>query len=358
MPVPGFSIKSAFSKENAGWPPDAVEATSLLPLLSESVSLKSEHEGLLTVDRQSYTKIVQRQSFGDVSLALQYKGLEFYFAAALGFSNPQSPTLLETGAYQHLFEVDHTLSEQGWLAAEGWLAGAGLTAGDKKIRHGTYVVDKGQAPWETNGVMLQDVSFQANPAGCTVTSNVSGYTTSYFSATVFSGLSCTIVPVRFSDMRLLLGASPSLVEVPDVVGTGFTVANNLASVQTVETRTLFAEPRREAPALVSGSFALPFYTSQGPQLQLWADNGTRLYGCIEFVGEQFSATYSYTLRFWFPEIRLTSYDIGVQGPEQLQQVYDFVGNTSTGQPGGFPTILKNGPVLIELINDVSQNPLL
>lgn len=361
MAAPGFLIRSAFQREVSGWPPVASEATGLVPLLSESVRMESQHEGIYTVDRQTHTTLTSRTVTGDISLGAHYVGLEFYLAAALGFISPVLPSTVETGVYQHVFEVDNTLSEEGWLAGEGWEADMGLIAGDRKVRHGTYVIDKQTAFWESNGVMLGGFTFQANPAAVTFTSSVMGYLTQYASVSDLSVLSCAKEMITFSDVTLYITSIAPITSadiISDIVGVSITLDNALEAVHTVESKKAIGEPRRGSIPTVTGSFALPFYGSIGPQLQTWADNDTRLFALVECVGQEIGASSNFLLRFWMPCFKLTSYDIGVQGPQQLQQVYSFIANTADETTEGLPTTYKTGPLIVELVNENSQNALL
>lgn len=357
----GTSMKAAFVREGVGWPPASAEATQLVPFLSESVVLQDTHEGVVTRDNQVSSIVIGRQAVGDLSLTMSYTGLEFFLASVMGFESPQSPYTLDTGVYQHVFESDGTLSDQVWLAGEGWIAGTGLVAGDHKVRHGTWVVDKGVAPWETSGAYLNSLQMQAAAGACTFTSSLLGYVVQYHSATDFGPLTCLREMVTFSGFDMFLSPVAPITSanvLHDVLGASFTLQNNLAAFQTPASRRFFTEPRREAPALLSGSFAIPTYSVSGLDLQGWADEGTALYGLMQFTGRAITDDFSFSLSFWFPKLKLTKYDIAVQGPGQVQQVYEFVGNTRPDAPTGFPAMVKYGPLVIELVNQNEANALI
>jgi hypothetical protein len=153
--------------------------------------------------------------------------------------------------------------------------------------------------------------------------------------------------VLFRQLQWSIGTN--LTAINDVVGWSVHGSNNVNTVYDVDN--FIRQPAKDAPTLVEGSFAIPLYTSQGPLLQTWSDLGTSLVACAEFVGVDINDDYAYSLKVWFPSVRLTGYDIGVQGPGQLQQVYSFVANTSLTTPTGFPVANKPTPIIIELVTD-------
>jgi len=374
MPA-GFNSRVAFQREavvyTPTWPSVTPSvATALLPLLSESVTPQLELEGLLTTDSKVSTLqpiVVGKSVQGTVLIAATFHGLEFFLVAALGFMAPAIdtvplPEMLDVGIYRHLIEIDTSLSGTTWLADEGWIADSGLIAGQEKLRRGTYVANKDLSIWEARSCMIANLGFQTSPAGTAFSASIFGHSLTYFTAVnnTLLGLPCPIDFLDFSDAILYLSETAPLLSsntVSDFVGFSFSLDNNLAIYNTTHTKTSIAEPRRSGPAVVTGSFALPLYMSTSIQLQEWAAAGTRLYGLLEFTGESLG-DYNSTMRFWFPNITLTSLDIPISGTQQIQQVYNFVANKPESTPEGFPANIKTGVLMIEIINTTNNHALI
>jgi hypothetical protein len=340
--------------------------TSLLPLLSETVNIRIEQSGVAGTAFTSPPITTSRYVEGDVSLDATYNGLEFFLTAALGFMAPSiegvpMPELLDTGIYRHLIEMDPVLNSQTWLADEGWLANSGLIANQRKLRRGSYVIDKEVAIWEAKSCMLNSLILQTNPVATTFTSGLVGYDMT-FSTVVGNNLSALFCPkdsLDFRDAILYLSDTAPLTSasiVSDLVGFAVSLNNNLQLFNTQKTGKFVDEPARQGPAIVTGSFAIPFFNGAGGQLQAWATSGTRLMGLLEFIGEDLG-DFDASMKFWFPDIRLTGSQIEVSGPEQVQQNYSFVASSSE-TPEGFPANIKNGPMVIEIVNNTSAHALL
>lgn len=354
MPA-GFNVSAGIVREDASpWPGVAGVLVRLLNLLSESVRRVYRHTGVVTVDSAGFTAnplIEQVGVTGDLSVAMHYVGLETLVGCALGFMNPQYPIPIGGGLYQHLFEIDPVLSQVPWAADEGWIADDNIAADQQKVRRFTYTVDRNGVTWQTTSAMVAGFTFQTNGAGTTGTFSITGESQVIFTGG-FDPLPIPKSPILFRQAVLYIRESGPLVEIGDLVGFSLTVQNNFGSLSTVNTGTFFDEPSRVGPVVVSGTFALPLYTQS--VLPDWLFSGAQLSALLEFVGD----IPGDTLRFWLPSIQLTSFESSVTGPTQLQQNFSFVAASPINPLEDFPDNIKNGPLLIELVNTHSGHFLL
>lgn len=346
-------IKAAISKESgASWPSDTFTSPSvLLPFLSEASELEYVRESLVVGPYTTSPKVISRVAHGELLVAAHYKGLELFLAVALGFmakriSGAIMPELLSEGAYRHLYEIDRILSAQGWLAGEGFRAGDSLVSGDRKVRRVSYIIDKGAAVWEMTSTMFGGLTFQAGGDGCTFSTELIGYNLG-FSGPSLEELFAPKALVLFQDAFFYLDGDL----VTDLVGFKLTLANGLQAQTTRDTGEFIGEPGRVTPAIVNGTFALPFYRDATLQSLVMEP----LAGLLEFIGPIIPGTNeTFVLRFYFPELKITSFDLAATGPERVQQVYTFVSSPGNDQVAN----VKRGPLLIEVINDISEHPLL
>jgi hypothetical protein len=382
MPA-GFESKAAFVREadiyTRTWP-SAVPAvaTQILPLLAENVGPEVGQAAIVTEDSDNqalFSKIVNQSGGGELVVEARYSGLEFIFAASLGFMAKRigsvvMPEVLGGGAFRHLFEIDRVLEGQGWLPGEGWVAddsGPELIADMQKLRRGTFVVDKGVLLWETLSAMPLGLLINGNGNGfVTVQMPVAGFTTFLGSigGNDLSALTCETERVLYTDMtmkvaRLADAPLTDLDLLAEVTGFNVGLNNNLTTTTTHDTKTHPDEPSRSGPIEVRGGFAIPSYKSDNDDLSFEFQAGQELISIIEFVGPEIAASgEDFTLRIYLPSMKITGVSIEVGGPQMVQQNYEFTCYKPETTPTGFPANVKNGTMMIELINDVSTHALL
>lgn len=375
----GFEVKAAFVREadiyTRTWPSVFPGTpTKILPLLAEGIGPQVGSVSTSTVNndsQSSFPVIATESGGGELLVEARYSGLEFLFAAAMGFQAKRigatvMPEDLTGGAFRHLFEIDNDLHGSGWEAGDGWIAGdAGFIAGLQKLRRGSFVIDKNVLIWETLSAMLMGLNIAGNgnaPVG--ISTQMVGYRTNLgtWVGNDLSALSCDTERVLYTDMTFQIGETAPLTPVETLTGiTGFqlTLNNSISTIITKATGKFPDEPSRTGPVSVSGGFALPTYDGTNSRLAGNFQTGTELIALIEFEGPEIASSgFNYTLRFWLPSVKITGVSIDVGGPEQLQQNYQFEATRPSVTPDGFPTNIKNGTMMIELITDVGQHPLI
>jgi hypothetical protein len=197
-----------------------------------------------------------------------------------------------------------------------------------------------------------------------ISTQMVGYLTSLGSlvSNDLSALSCSTERVLYTDMNFQIGQTAPLTvldNLPDVTGFQISMNNNLSTIMTKDTGRFPDEPSRVGPLEVGGSFALPTYDVLNSRLSTDYQLGNELVALIEFEGPEIASSgFNYTLRFWLPSVKIVGVSIDVGGPEQLQQNYQFEATRPSVTPTGFPANIKNGTMMIELITDVAQHPLI
>ena len=373
MAVPGFTTRCGAKKNatvyTATWPSAASAAvTALLPLLSEDLANELGQVAVVTVDNrvfQGAPLVADRNTAGNLVLDLRFDGLELIWLLGLGFqarriAGTSMPENLGGGAYRHLFEVDPVLGYQPWLPGEGWVSNDGLLSGQGKVRRATVVVEKGANLWETKDAVVEGLTFQGNAAGMSIVLNMFGYTTNYFSTVnpTLSALSCPTEPLTYMDMEVSITDGSSAVSLTELVGFQWSIRNNLSTAATTSTAPFVDEPRRAGPAVVQGTFALPSYSAEALILQGWAQTNTALSMRAEFTGDTIGGGNDFRLTFYFPALTLSSADLPVQGPQQVQGNFAFVAHKPSTVPFGFPASVKGGHVMVEVVSTLSTNPLI
>jgi hypothetical protein len=371
----GFRTRAALTREaivtTPTWPAaSAAAATALLPLLSESVRERPVRESVTTVDGVQAPDTLARPVSGECALMATYNGLELLFALALGYQAKRYagsvyPLQLATGVYQSRFEVDSDLRSLAWDQTADGFSGGELSAGQQRIRRATLCVDKQVATWESKSCMLNALELEATPAGVSLGLGLVAHSLTRASV-VNPSLSALATPtafspVRFSELVCRIGAysvSTALdsSNVLAVSGVRLSLDNRLAAQQSVTTAPYSDEPARIQPAQVAGSLFLPRY--QADTLLAFADAGTELMADMVFSGPTIPGTASnYSLAFYLPAVSLLETDIPTTGPAWHQVSMPFVAYPKT--PGaGFPVGLKNGALMVEIVSELSTNPLL
>lgn len=380
MPA-GFDTKAAFVREAdlfaRTWP-SALPAVagSILPLLAESVGPEVGSLSIAPVDanaQANFPRIATEAAGGELLIEARYSGLEFLIAAALGFMGKRigstlMPEALGGGAFRHLYEIDNTLHGDPWRAGDGWVADdTGFVADLQKLRRGTFVVDKGVLLWETLSAMPLGLTINGNSNGLvTMQTSFIGHQTLLGTLVNndLSALACTTERVLYTDMTFqivdLLDAPLAQEDVlSEVTGFNISLNNNISAPLTKDSGKNPDEPSRTGPVSVTGGFAIPTYAPDNDDLSFFYQSGRELIGLIEFVGPEIASSGEFfTFRIYLPSMKITGVSIEVAGPSKVQQNYQFTCTKPDSTPPGFPANVKNGTMMIELINDVSQHPLI
>lgn len=368
MPA-GFESRSVYSREaivySTVWPSASTEiGDSLLSLLDEDVKSEIEFETVTTVSGKKSPHLLRQVAKGSVKVDARYSGIEFLLAAALGFESASLPEELDTGVYRHLFEMDSTISARPWCANEGVIAGSGILAGQRKMRRGSYMIQKGPSRWTAKSCMVNDFSWSSNPGSVDATFGLLGYSMVVTSSTgTLDALSSFRDKVIHQDcvLRLMLQTEmpfDSGAVLDDIDDISFSFSNNLTELVGVTTNTYMLEPGREELPVLSGTFGISAYNSAHIALTDFLEAQDRLCMSLTYTGDALNDDYDSSITFWFPNVTLIAADLPVGGAEQITQGYSFVACDDPEDYSGFPVGLKHGPMMIEIITDNPNNPLL
>jgi hypothetical protein len=374
----GFESRAAFAREaqvyGLQWPAVADPvATLLLPLLSESVNQRSEYQALAKQGQgtTSRPKLTGRFIQGEVVVDLYYEGLEFLWAAALGYqarriNGTLMPEAVVAGAYRHLFEVDRSLHLEGWQAGDGFIAGTdNLISGQKKVRRGSYMISKALDLWRGRSCMVEGLQLAFQPGGAQANVSLIGWDfIRTIGDTALNALTCPVPRILNQETRFYLAPlanaplGTSATEIVEITGVSVTLRNALRAHTNVLDGVHIGEPRRGGPATVEGAFSLPTYSAANFLLRDYEVNDVELCALIESTGSIIVGSTPYRFRVWLPSLKVTATDVVVSGPGMVQQAYSFAAGKPESTPAGFPVNIKAGPLMIETVGTVSQHPLI
>lgn len=390
MGAAGISIRAALVREatvnSKVWPSaEVATVTQLLPFLQEDVDNEFTHQVSTDVDSRGQVKlpkIVQRLGAGPIASNIEFQGNEIVWAMVMGFQAPkiggisQPEEVVAGEVYRHLFEVDDGLDARPWKFGDGFLFGStgnggdNLTFGQRKMRRASWVVDKVQTVWETRSVMLDTLTLSSNSESNSILVTTIGYDTNY--GTVNNGnlsaLSCATTPeaifqncvIRLAPVSDTVPLGPADVISPGIEALTVTINNNLQARTNRDTKTFIDEPRRQGSPQMGGTFNVGSYENTNVVLQQWFQDQTPLMMTVEYTGEEIppSTGEFYQLTLYFPSVTLTGENLGVSGPGQIKPGFSWVATKPAVQPAGFPTNLRQGPMMVELVNKTSTHSLL
>lgn len=374
-----FEQIAAFEREDIVfgkvWPSlNPATPIELIPLVSESINVSNDQRSIATRDSSPGARTprtLQSRVDGQVAVTASYEGLEFFLTCALGLEPHRldgilMPEEVVVGeVYRHIIEVDDDLHAAGWTPGSGFIPGDGSPLGDnlipgqRKMRRGTWYIQKGLNVWRATSMMFSGLSFQAQPTALpTFQASGLGPTIDYSppSQPDLSSLSCPSVPLSFQDMTLsrVTGGTETPI---DVSSFSLSIGDPFRPLSTRDTGTSIEEPRRPGFVPVRGGFSIPDSTDT-TYLDL---NITQIPFALkaEFTGPMIGSTGSfYRFTIYLPAVNLTSADADTSGPNKIVQRFQFVASTSSSVPTLFPTTFKEGPVFFEIINTNPANSLL
>lgn len=344
----------------------------LLPLLAESLSAQPQARTHARVEPTTSVVRGAVQALTSpcaITLQATYAGLETLWSCALGMqarriAGTSQPQDLTGGAYLHTFEIDPELHSHAWRAGTGWRSGDGLRAGQQMCRRMTFVVDRQVSAWELLSSLAQQIEISASPAGVTMGVSLVGHSVDRSSA-VNANLSALSDPadpyIQFHHLEARIGAysTDTALDAGDAVTlSGFTLGldNALVARQRLGTGLYIGEPRRSAPAAVSGRLVLPRYTAD--TVIDWAEAGTTLMARFRFASpEIIGGAIPYALDLWLPSLVLRAPQAPTQGPSRQPVSVEFEAETPTAAAAGFPSVLAQGPLVVQVQSDISTNPL-
>lgn len=348
--------------------------TELLPLLNEDVRQERDQESV--IDRASDSDSFATRLLtlgvsvrGGFAITLSYRGIETLLACALGhqayrLDGNVQPEDVDSGvAFRHVFEMETDLDKTDWLAGDGFIAGTdGLIAGSQKVRRITYAVNKGPNVWAAKSGYFGALSLGFSPQGPSAEANLVFHSISTNDANnaAISLLSCDHERIVFQDVECYFTPSTNIdPEDPgnlvNIVGINLELDNALSVIHSRHSGLTIEEPRRGAAAVLSGTMAIPRYSTNTLIDAAYGDVPSRL--LIVATGPIIpGTTTNYQLRIHLPNIQFTGADVPVDGPDQTSQSYSFVA-LSTDETVGLPPTSRKGPMVIELINDNNTHTL-
>jgi len=374
----GFETKAALKKEvKTGTYPGAVIALGAddgIPFLSEGIKKTLVRQVDATLDGKASIKdsdITGEFYAGPLDVGGRYRGLDKILAFAMGFENPQSPTIIEAGkAFKHLYELDEILATQGWLAGEGWLAGGGLIAGDKKVRRGTFGIEKGVSIWEYQSLMFNDFTIKFNvkddkntvqlslnavaynqDRASSVNTSSSTWTVPAAPSILMPG-ECVVRIAPYSAGGLVSGDSIGITEGEIVVE-----PNLVTDEQTTASGLKIEEPINDGLRAVKGSFKYNRYQNND-NLDRY-DSQTLMMMDIKCTGGIIAGATSDPWQFniYVPEFRFSDVQAPVGGAGRIGVPNSWIAErpSTLSLPTGFPTPIKYSEIFIETQNDLSVN---
>jgi hypothetical protein len=387
MASPGFESKAGLQREpivfSKVWPSTSLRVIdALLPLLNEDVDLEQDQVlSSRTTNRAALAApvVTSQRVRGPIAFNVLYEGLEFIWAMILGFqaraiNGTTIPEDLDGVAFRHLYEVDEVLDAQPWRSGDGFTCGtianggSGLICGQRKMRRATWAIDKVFNIWEARSVMVDAMQLQASNANVLMQLATVGHSIDYDAQinTNIANVACDKDPrVLWPHCRVLLAPFNETTpldddnEISDLTGVQLSINNSLRANPTRDTRKEIDEPRRRGSVVISGSVAAGVFNDNNSPIQNFNQVQTELMMIIEFIGAQIPGSAEfYTLRLYFPTIRMTGHNNPTQGAGQRRPSFTFAAYKPSVQPAGFPASIKNGPIMVELINTVQAHPLL
>ena len=291
----------------------------------------------------------------------RYEGLEALLGCALGYMPAVLPQALGSGAYRHLYEVSTDLASEPWPVPDGQPTSTRL------VRRGTFAVWRQVSVWELLSGMVQSlvlssdgdrVQGEVTLLGERLTRESAVNTAPALQALPPSGW--PLVSVRHGRLRLgPRSGTAALTAAHDVCYRTLEVRleNNLAATAGPRTGLAPEEYTRTAPPVLTLTFELPRYASDG-WLDAWGME-TPLMGALAFTGPPIGgAPQPYHLTWSLPALRLT--DVR-PSPVQvgLPNVQHVLQAEVPDAPGaGMAATTLGGPCGVEVICGVGMHPLL
>jgi hypothetical protein len=296
-----------------------------------------------------------------VAFRWRYQGLEALLALACGYMPAALPQALGSGAYRHLYEVSADLASEPWPVADSQPPGTRL------VRRGTFAAWRQVSVWELLSGMVQSLALVSDSLTVNGEVVLVGDTLSRRSAVntvhVMQALppyGWPLVSVRHGRLRLgPRSASVPLTAEHEVCYRSLEVRleNNLAATQGPRTGLAPEEYTRTAPPVLTLAFELPRYASD-VWLSTW-DDGEPLMGALAFSGPQIGGSpQAYQLTWYLPALRLTDVrpspaQLGLPSVRHVVQA-----EVPEAEAAGMPAATLGGPVGVEVVCGVGNNPLL
>jgi hypothetical protein len=359
----GFAHESAIDGQQ--WPADSPALVrELWPILSADFDSGVQQVPVVTRAHAlgpHALDVMAKAPSVRIGFRWRYQGLEALLACALGYMPAALPQALGSGTYRHLYEVSEDLASEAWPSADA----QPLTT--RLVRRGTFAAWRQVSVWELRSGMVQSLALVSD--GLTVSGEVVlvGDTLSRTSAVntvkVMQALPACgwpLVSVRHGRLRLgPRSATSPLTDAHEVCYRTLEVRleNTLAATSGPRTGLAPEEYTRMAPPTLTLSFELPRYASDA-WLDTWGA-GEPLMGDLAFTGPQVGGSgQSSQLTWYLPALRLTEVRpspvaLGLPSVQHVLQA-----EVPDAPAAGMPATALGGPVGVEVVCGVANNPLL
>jgi len=284
---------------------------------------------------------------------------------------PQAYTGLGTGAYRHLFEMDTNLGTgMPWDPVyDGVEEGDLVDPMQRKMRRGTVAVWREFGIWELHSCMINQLAFGWDTNSSTGHCNLD-----------FFAYDLTRTPIVNSSLSLRVAfpnAGPSVLFHQGIIRIGpanistpldnddiirpmtwfATVQNQLQVAGGPRTGRTVEEFERGGTPLVLGSFNMPRYQSNA-FINAWVDP-TPLMMTMKFTGPLIPRTnVRYQLNFYLPSVYVSQAEPVGPLPIRANQPVQWFATAPSAPVAGFPLGVKNGPLMIEVIDHLPFHSLL
>jgi hypothetical protein len=355
--VYGSQVKAAVRRlsETQAFGDEAVDPTTLLPILSESMKSSPEFDREQAIRGSSGisdSTIVKEICGGSISTELWYTGLEYLWHAAFGFECPTvytgnyasgsggspAPHAASANVQHHVFEFDDIRNITGWTSTEERAASSGShgdatewDANDKKIRCFDLSILKGVLSGTRchryRSCMVKGFTVNMGLERCTVDWDLVAQKLDYHDTgsaswavpetdrVVLPNVNIYLEPqaANFSGDALRISEAKIKCELP--LDDGFISTESAPYIE---------EPVGGGVRKVSGTLKLGRYTSANQTIADYVAAGTELMMKISCLGGEIGSTgYACEYMFAFPHVKLTKASFPVAGPGVITGDLEF-----------------------------------
>ena len=338
----GYKSKLAYKRESSTstWGTPA-SVSLMLPFTSEGLQKQKEKikdEYLSGIAGYELAETTRISANGSISLDMVYTGLEELFLCTLGHEQWHSVVDLGNGFYEHIIEPDYDLSTHPYLAGDGLLPGD-ITAGEKKVRRFTAVVDKQVSQHQFVSCFVNSLTISGQ-AGENIKLDAELLCYDRNLTTIDS--STWILPdgkfrrVLFSDMTFKVDGI-----VVNISEFNLQINNNLT--QTQVNSLYLDEPIRNGKREVSFSFKIPRYEVDDFLSKVDTDTASNI--SLEFISSE-----GYEIGIYLPKIVWARDNVNVSGQELVSQGFELISlaGGSVSIPSG-----RKPEIYFRLVNKIS-----
>ena len=238
-----------------------------------------------------------------------------------------SPTSQPFFASAHIFEGDDTLQDSPWVAADG--RNPGFNAGDRKVRRGTFGLDKQVSDWVFYNAFVNKLTLSGSPQEVTLAVDLLVYDRARGS---FNSSNWTLplgsaAQVLFQQLEVKLGPrSGGEGALTTMRPSSFEISidnKGKADDQTTESGIHAEIPVRDGFRETMLKLEFPRYNTDA--IPAWLDADTELAGKLVFTGPTIAggSGENYLWGFFMSSLRINSDAINVSGPGRMPETLEL-----------------------------------